>query len=151
MLDDLGLVPTLHWQAREVSRRTGMKVTVDARNECNHLSDDYSTCIYRVVQETLHNTARHANATNAQVTLRLEPARILLEVQDDGCGFDVGHTRGMGMLGIEERVRHLGGTCHFDSAPGAGARVSISLPRAAQAKSDDRHDNLGVSRRNCRV
>ena len=130
MLDDLGLIPALKWQAREVSRRTGMKVTVDVDDGCNLLSDDYRTCIFRVVQEALRNAERHAKAANAHVILRQDPSQVRVEIQDDGCGFDTRYTKGMGMLGIEERARHLGGVCHVDSEPGRGARISILLPRA---------------------
>ena len=62
MLDDLGLVPALRWQAREVAKRTGMKVRVQAEDLTGDLSDEYSTCIYRVVQEALNNSVRHAHA-----------------------------------------------------------------------------------------
>jgi signal transduction histidine kinase len=129
MLDDLGLIPALDWQTREVSGRTRMKVTVDADDECNLLSDDYRTCIFRAVQETLHNAAHHAKAANVHVTLRQDDSYVRVEVLDDGCGFDR-CTKGVGILGMEERARHLGGVCRFDSKPGAGTRVSILLPRA---------------------
>jgi signal transduction histidine kinase len=131
MLDDLGLIPALKWQAREVSRRTGMKVTVEVADDWHMLSDDYRTCIYRVVQETLQNAARHGKAANANVTLRQNPSYVRVEIEDDGCGFDTRFTKGMGMLGMEERARHLGGLCHFDSVPGRGARISVLLPRAS--------------------
>jgi len=88
MLDDLGLIPALKWQAREVSRRTGMKVTVDVEDEWQLLSDDYRTCIYRVVQETLQNAARHGKAANAHVSLRQNLSCVCVEIQDDGRGFD---------------------------------------------------------------
>jgi signal transduction histidine kinase len=140
MLDDLGLIPALKWQAREVSRRTGMKVTVDVADECNLLSDDYRTCIYRVVQETLQNAARHGKAANAHVTLWQNPSYVRVEIQDDGCGFDTRYTKGMGMLGMEERARHLGGMCNFDSEPGGGARISMLLPRDKALASRDPHE-----------
>src|SRR5450432_1780460 len=117
MLDDLGLIPALKWQAREVSRRTGMQVTVDVEDGWSPLSDDYRTCIFRVVQEALRNAERHAKATNARVILRQDLSQVRVEIQDDGCGFDTRYTKGMGMLGIEERARHLGGVCHFESEP----------------------------------
>jgi signal transduction histidine kinase len=131
MLDDLGLIPALKWQAREVSRRTGMQVTVNVEDEWNMLSDDYRTCIYRVVQEALQNAARHGKAANVNVTLRQNPSYVRVDIQDDGCGFDTRYTKGMGMLGMEERARHLGGLCHFDSVPGRGALISMLLPRAS--------------------
>ena len=130
MLDDLGLIPALNWQAGEVSRRTGMRVTVDADDACNLLSDDYRTCIFRVVQEGLRNAARHASANHVHVTIRQEPSHVRSEIQDDGAGFDTRCTKGMGMLGIEERARHLGGVCRFDSKPGSGTRISFLLPHA---------------------
>jgi signal transduction histidine kinase len=139
MLDDLGLISALKWQSREVSRRTGMKVKVDVADECNLFSDEYRTCIYRVVQETLQNAARHGKAGNAHVTLWQNPSYVRVEIHDDGCGFDTRHTKGMGMLGMEERARHLGGMCHFASQPGRGARVSMLLPRASALARRDPH------------
>jgi signal transduction histidine kinase len=138
MLDDLGLIPALKWQAREVTRRTGMQVTVDVEDEWQALSDDYRTCIYRVVQETLQNAARHGKAANAHVTLRQNPSYVCVEIHDDGCGFDTRYTKGMGMLGMEERARHLGGLCHFGSEPGRGARISMLLPRASSKPAPNR-------------
>jgi signal transduction histidine kinase len=132
MLDDLGLIPALNWNAREVSRRYGMNVTVDADESCNLLPDEYRTCIYRVVQETLRNVTRHAKAANARVAVRLEPLQIRVEVEDDGCGFDPRYAKGMGLLGIEERARHLGGACQYDSAAGRGTRISVLLPRSGR-------------------
>jgi signal transduction histidine kinase len=128
MLDDLGLVPALNWQAREVRRRTGMIVTVEAGDACNHLQDDYRTCIYRVVQEALHNATKHAKAAHAHVTVRQEPVQIRVLIDDDGCGFDTRHQKGMGILGMEERVRYLGGAFQIYSNPGHGTCVSILLP-----------------------
>jgi signal transduction histidine kinase len=128
ILDDLGLVPALNWQAREVGRRTGMEIAVHADDTCNILPDDYRTCIYRVTQETLNNASRHAKAAHVQITVRLETAQIRLVVQDDGRGFDSRHQKGVGLLGMEERVRSLGGAIHIDSRQGGGARISVLLP-----------------------
>jgi len=140
MLDDLGLIPALKWQAREVSRRTLMKVTVDAHDACNLLSDDYRTCIFRGVQETLYNAAHHAKATHAHVTMRQDSSHVRATVLYDGCGFDARCTKGMGILGMEERARHLGGVCRFDSKPGGGTHVSILLPLAPAPAMLDRHE-----------
>lgn len=129
MLDDFGLVPALEWQARETAKRTGMRVQV-ASELADELPEEHKTCIYRVVQEALNNCARHAQATTAQVTVRGERGKILLSVQDDGSGFDPQRARGMGLLGMEERVRHLGGTFEIDSRPGRGTLVEIALPLA---------------------
>ncbi len=129
MLDDFGLVPALNWQARETAKRTGMRVQVDSELE-DDLPEEHKTCIYRIVQEALNNCSRHALAKTVQVSVREENGRILLEVQDDGSGFDPQRVRGLGLLGMEERVRHLGGGFEIDSHPGRGTTLRIALPLA---------------------
>jgi signal transduction histidine kinase len=128
MLDDFGLVPALHWQAREVSRRTGLRIDVVADEVPEELPDELKTCVYRVVQEALHNCSRHAEARNVRVVVRQRPERILLTIEDDGKGFDAASVRGLGLLGMDERVKHLGG--HFDvkSSSGEGTLLRIELP-----------------------
>ena len=133
MLDDLGLVPALQWQAREISKRTGMAVTVDAESVADDLPEEHKTCIYRVVQEALHNCARHAFARSVRIEVVQESGRIRLNVADDGLGFDSVRTRGLGLLGMEERVTHLGGRFHLQSEPGHGTRLRIEIPLAPQA------------------
>jgi signal transduction histidine kinase len=130
MLDDFGLVPALEWQAREVSKRTGLRVHVTAEEASGELPDQLRTCIYRVVQEALHNCARHSQARSVRVIVRQEAHRILLSVEDDGHGFDAGRVRGLGLVGMEERVTHLGGAFEVKSRPGAGTRVAAELPLA---------------------
>jgi len=132
MLDDLGLVPALQWQAREISKRTGMAVTVDAETVADDLPEEHKTCIYRVVQEALHNCARHASAHSVRIQVVEESGRIHLSVADDGQGFDSARTRGLGLLGMEERVTHLGGRFHLQSDPGRGTRLRIEIPLAAR-------------------
>jgi signal transduction histidine kinase len=128
MLDDLGLVPALQWQAREVSKQTSMEVSVAAELASDDLPDEYKTCIYRIVQEALHNCSRHAHATRVHIRVQQEPKRLTLSIQDDGQGFDVRQTKGLGLLGIEERVARLGGKCEIHSAQGSGTIVAIELP-----------------------
>jgi signal transduction histidine kinase len=131
MLDDFGLLPALNWQAREVSKRTGLNIAIDADAACDDLPDEHRTCIYRAVQEAMNNAARHAQARSVRVIVRREAGKVGFSVQDDGCGFDARYTRGLGLLGMEERVRRLGGTLRIDSQPGRGATVSAELPVAA--------------------
>jgi signal transduction histidine kinase len=127
MLDDLGLMPALEWQAREVSRRSGIKMTVTAGNVPELLPDEMSTCIFRVVQEALQNVSRHSGAKSATVTVRKDDSSLFLSVEDDGSGFDTEKTRGLGMLGMQERVRQLGGQFNIQSTPGKGTAVHVML------------------------
>jgi signal transduction histidine kinase len=131
MLDDLGLVPALEWQAREVFKRTGLRVQVTADENASELPDEHKTCIYRVVQEALHNCARHAQARNVTVEVHRQPSEIVLTVEDDGHGFDSRRVRGLGLVGMEERVHHLGGELHVKSRPGAGTTIAVMLPLAS--------------------
>jgi signal transduction histidine kinase len=139
MLDDFGLVPALEWQAREVSKRTGLRVHVDFHVGANagsdevpdELPDDLRTCIYRVVQEALHNCARHSQARSVKVVVKQERSKIILSVEDDGRGFDARRVRGLGLVGMEERVNHLGGAFEIESEPGSGTRVAVELPLAS--------------------
>src|SRR5712691_3711109 len=93
MLDDLGLIPALEWQAREVSRRSGIKVKVVAENVPETLDDILRTCVYRVVQEALHNASSHSGAKNVLVSVRQADGSLELSVEDDGLGFDPQRTR----------------------------------------------------------
>ena len=129
MLDDFGLLPALDWQARETAKRTGMRIEV-SHELADELPEEHKTCIYRVVQEALNNCARHAQARVAQISVRSQPGQILLSVEDDGSGFDPARVRGLGLLGMEERVRHLGGRFEIDSRPGRGTSMRVVLPLA---------------------
>jgi len=128
MLDDLGLVAALEWQARETSRRGDMEVEVHAGDIPASLPDQVKTPIYRLVQEALQNAATHAHAKNAKVSVTYHPQRVQVEISDDGVGFQPERTRGMGILGMEERVRQLGGTFDLESRPGKGTIVRAVFP-----------------------
>ncbi|MBZ5600892.1 MAG: MCP four helix bundle domain-containing protein [Acidobacteriia bacterium] len=132
MLDDLGLVPALKWQAREVSKRTSMEVSVAAELNSDDFPDEYKTCIYRVVQEALHNCAEHARARTVRIRMQQEDNRLALTIQDDGQGFDATHVRGLGLLGMQERVARLGGTCSVHSEPGTGTILAVELPMTSE-------------------
>jgi signal transduction histidine kinase len=136
MLDDLGLVPALEWQAREVSKRGGIWVKVAAEGVSENLPEEHKTCVYRLVQEALHNIVQHAGARNASITVRQERGRLRLTIEDDGRGFHPRQQRGMGLLGMEERVTHLDGAFTVDSHPGQGTalRVELPLPETAVAE-----------------
>jgi signal transduction histidine kinase len=138
MLDDFGLVPALKWQAREMAKRTGLHVTVQADDSVDGLPDDHQTCIYRLVQEALNNSSRHASARNVEVRVARDGARVKFSVRDDGAGFDPRLVRGLGLLGMEERVGRLGGQVRVDSQPGRGTMVTAELPVAQMAAKNGR-------------
>src|SRR5260370_38982964 len=102
MLDDLGLVPALEWQAREVGNRTGLNVEVLAEESAGELPETHRTCIYRVAQEALQNCARHSAASRVWVGLQKAANTVSLPVEDDGNGFLVRRTKGLGLLGMGE-------------------------------------------------
>src|ERR1700728_2310090 len=107
MLDDLGLIHALSWQAREMSKRTTMDVGVANELTSDDLPDQFKTCLYRVVQEALHNCERHSRATTVRIRVYQQDDRLVLRIQDDGQGFNVQQVKGLGLLGIEERVARL--------------------------------------------
>jgi signal transduction histidine kinase len=99
-----------------------------------NLPEQYSTCVYRVTQEALTNCVRHASAARVSVRVSGEANGIELAVTDDGIGLDPTRRRaGLGLRGIEERVRDLGGTTVIQSAAGTGTKIMIRLPLARPA------------------
>ncbi len=128
MLDELGLLPALQWQAREMTRRTGLSVKLIADDVERDLPDEHRTCVFRIVQEALHNCVKHAQATEARVVVTLDDDALLVSVQDNGGGFDPARQKGLGLLGIDERAKHLGGGFSLDSGPGSGTVLSVRLP-----------------------
>ncbi len=128
MLDDLGLVPAVEWYAREMSRLGETEVEVRAENISDALSDPLKLCVYRMVQESLNNANRHAHAKNVTVELNQSANSISVKIEDDGSGFDPKRTRGMGLLGMEERVKRLGGTLTIESRPGTRTIIRAELP-----------------------
>jgi signal transduction histidine kinase len=128
MLDDLGLVAALEWQAREVGNRSGLQVEVHALEAAGELPEPQRICIFRVAQEALRNCSRHAKATHVRVALDRAATHVLLKVEDDGNGFQPARSKGLGLLGMEERVAQLGGRLRIDSQPGRGTTVTADLP-----------------------
>jgi signal transduction histidine kinase len=123
MLDDLGLIPALEWQAREVSKRTGMLVDTVEEGVSDNLPEAHKTCVYRVVQEALNNCSKHAYAKNVRVVVRQEPHLLRVTIEDDGKGFEANRVRGLGLVGMHERVSQLGGELKVDSGPTTGTRL----------------------------
>ena len=130
MLDDLGLIPAVEWQAREVSRTHNVSVQVNAESVPEDLSDNHRTCIYRIVQEALRNVVRHANAKNVRIRLEQNGEDLVLTIQDDGRGFVPEREKGLGLLGMEERVTYLHGSFRIESTLGVGTSIRVELARS---------------------
>ena len=128
MLDDLGLLSALKWLAREVSRNSTLQVDVAAEDCPDDLPEEHRTCVYRVTQEAVRNVSRHAAARHGRIYVKREENLLRVSVQDDGKGFEAGQETGIGILGMEERVVHLGGRLKVESERGRGTIVSFELP-----------------------
>jgi signal transduction histidine kinase len=130
-LEDLGLALALSTLAESVAARTGLTLDLDVQHHLEQMAPDVEQCIYRVAQEALTNVARHAEATEVRVTLRVSPQRISLEIRDNGKGIPEHATRdatSLGLIGLRERAGALGGEVIFRGAPGQGTAVLVSLP-----------------------
>src|SRR6185503_18646947 len=140
---DLGLTPALAWLCREMYRSSGIEIQMEVDEEANGLPEAHRTCLYRIVQEALTNASLHSQARKVQVTLRTSGAWVSGTVTDDGRGFE-NHTsthQGLGLLGMQERVRELGGSVRIVSSLGRGTRVEIRLPRPIQPEVIDAKDS----------
>jgi signal transduction histidine kinase len=130
LLDDLGLVPALQFQLEDFLRRSGIRCEFTESGVADQLPDSVKTCVYRVVQEALHNCEKHSGARLVRVSVRQVADVLVTEIEDDGRGFqvDVKRGTGLGLLGIRERAANAGGTLVIDSAPGRGARIALRIP-----------------------
>ncbi len=130
MLDHLGLGPALQWQTREFSSRTQIQAAAETDPNLQELPEAVCICIYRVVQESLTNCARHSKASKVRVSVHRAADGVSLTVQDDGLGFDPvnGSSRGLGLIGMQERVKQLGGTMRISSEVRKGTRLEVRLP-----------------------
>jgi GAF domain-containing protein len=132
MLDDLGLLPALLWLFERYSAQTGVRVHPEFTLLDQRLPAEVETTAYRIIQEALTNVARHARVDEARVRVLVERAVLRIQIQDEGVGFDAARVLASGaragLAGIRERVALLGGQLNLDSAPGAGARVTVVLP-----------------------
>ncbi len=129
MLDDLGLSAALGWYTKQFSASTSIRVSLNDDGSADHLPEADKTSLYRIVQEALTNCARHADARSIQIRLASEDHRYTVQIADDGKGFVPSQTaRGLGLVGIEERVAGMHGFLDLKSAPGAGTQIAISIP-----------------------
>jgi PAS domain S-box-containing protein len=133
VLDDLGLIPALEFLARSMSKRTGLSIGVDGVRG-DRLSPVIETALYRIVQESLTNVSKHASARRVAITVEREARRVRCSISDDGIGFDVTAVRarrderGLGLIGIQERLDALGGSLVILSAPTCGTQLLVTIP-----------------------
>lgn len=130
---DLGLYAAIEWQVSEFERRTGIACEVSTEGDSSDrgLDDQRATALFRILQESLTNVARHAQATVVKVEVRREDGRLFMRIADNGVGLFPGCRRkpnSFGLLGIAERVATLGGEFQVDSRPGEGTVLNISIP-----------------------
>jgi len=143
LLDDLGLPATIEWYLRGFGKRHGVRAELLHDRMDERLVPEIEASVYRIVQEALTNVAKHAKASSCRVYLQRLPHTLLVTVEDDGVGFDplevepAGPNRGLGLIGIRERVSQLRGTVRLETAPGKGTRLTIELRARARTAAAD--------------
>jgi signal transduction histidine kinase len=131
MLDDMGLVAAIGWQAKEFQKRTGIRCRVKLPPETTKLDIDVATTAFRIFQEILTNVARHSRATRVDIDLGVTDEQVSLEVHDNGVGIsegDLNGRRSLGLLGMHERALLFGGEVNISGAAGHGTRVAVVIP-----------------------
>ncbi len=136
LLDDLGLVAAAEWLVENFSERSGIACSLSVTEEDLELKDPHASTLYRILQESLTNIARHAQASRVEVRLGLADGALALSVRDDGRGFDPAEARkdSFGLRGLRERAYLLGGEVRIDSTEGKGTTVTVRIPLAAEAR-----------------
>ncbi|MBI3131376.1 MAG: HAMP domain-containing protein [Acidobacteria bacterium] len=130
VLDRLGLAPALEWLIREFERRSGLPCDFTAEGDLRELEPQVATALFRITQEALTNILRHAEARKAEVDIREEGGQLFLCIRDDGRGFHSGEAgASLGLLGMGERARLLGGCVDVISRPGEGTSILARVPR----------------------
>jgi two-component system sensor kinase len=133
MLDDLGLAEAAGWLVEDFGRRSGIasRIELSGGEALEGLAKSVSTAVYRAIQESLTNVARHSGAKSAWVTLAVQEQWILVEVEDDGRGIapqDLAKSRSLGLKGMRERISFLGGSLDIARAPRGGTRLRVRVP-----------------------
>ena len=131
MLDDLGLIPAVEWLINNFTQRTGIECKFTADPPDLDLRDPHATAIFRILQESLANIAKHARASLAEISLDGSDGEIALRVRDNGGGFALADPRkpaSFGLVGLRERVYLLDGEINVDTAPGKGTVIEVTIP-----------------------
>ncbi|RZJ26615.1 MAG: PAS domain-containing sensor histidine kinase [Haliea sp.] len=132
MLDDLGLVPAIEWLVQNFGQRTGVACTLGVEEDVE-LHEPYATAVFRIVQESLANVAKHAGASKVEVCIERVPGAVVLQVRDNGRGFVPDAPRkaySLGLMGLRERTQLLKGRMRIDSQPGQGTCIDVHIPVA---------------------
>ena len=138
ILDDLGLVAAIEWQAQDFQRRTGIICSSDIEDEHLHVDSDRATVIFRICQEALTNVARHASARTVLIRLAKREPFVTLVVEDNGVGIapeKIADPQSLGLLGMRERAEQFGGTVTIVGRPRQGTVVTLQLPYSPEASS----------------
>jgi signal transduction histidine kinase len=131
ILDEFGLLAAIEWQVQEFQNHSGIQSELHSNVELITLDHESSTAVFRVLQEALTNVARHAQASRVHIRIEKQPDYLLLQIQDNGRGFDerdLAGTKSLGLLGMRERFRLLSGQLDIHSSPGNGTTVQIRIP-----------------------
>ncbi len=131
VLDDLGLIAAIEWQTNEFRSRMGIACRFTSTVEELDLDKDRATAVFRILQETLTNVARHAKATHVEIRLDIKDRVLVLEVKDNGIGIvedALDKITSLGLLGMKERALVFGGEVNFHGIPGSGTTVAIRIP-----------------------
>ena len=131
LLDDLGLAAAIEWQAHEFQMRTGVVCDVKLTSDKISLEQEVSTAVFRILQETLTNVARHAKATRVQIELVQQTSTLLLTIRDNGKGItdeEIHHPESFGLIGIRERVSSFNGDLEICGTPNKGTTIRVSIP-----------------------
>ena len=132
-LDDLGLASALRWYAKELHNRVPLTVNVETGGGEYPLNAAINIALFRIAQEALNNVIKHSEANQANVRLQFCEGEVRMNIEDDGCGFDVAGPAlpsrpSWGLLGMQERAALLNGQCRVHSKPGQGTRVEVVIP-----------------------
>jgi len=142
VLDDLGLVSAIEWQTEEFQNRAGIKCEVAIEPEDIILDQERSTTIFRILQETLTNVARHAKATRVKVSLKEQAGNLVLKVRDNGRGItekQISDPKSFGLIGMRERAHYWGGEVKIIGVKNKGTTVIVSIPLNKKGESDDKN------------
>ncbi len=131
ILDDLGLVAAIEWQAQDFQEMTGIECICNLPKEDIELNETKSTAIFRIFQEAITNVARHSQAGRTEIDFVLDSNNLILEVRDNGKGIsgkEIGGSKSLGILGMKERALILGGEVFITGTPGKGTKVKVVMP-----------------------